>query len=146
MPPVQRARRTAFTLAELLVVLGMMAVLACVALPTAARARDARATRAAIREAAEAMALARDEALARRTMSTAQVDTATGTITVRANGRQVGRFTLGANHGVSLSVTRDSVAFDARGLGYGPANLTLVARRARAADTLVMSRLGRVRY
>ena len=32
------------------------------------------------------------------------------------------------------------------GLGYGAANLTLIARRGRAADTLVVSRLGRVRY
>jgi hypothetical protein len=47
---------------------------------------------------------------------------------------------------VSLSTSRDSLAFDVRGLGYGAANLTLVARRGAAADTLVVSRLGRVRY
>jgi hypothetical protein len=33
-----------------------------------------------------------------------------------------------------------------RGLGYGAANLTLVARRGRAAESLVVSRLGRLRW
>jgi hypothetical protein len=47
---------------------------------------------------------------------------------------------------VSLGTTRDSIVFDARGLGYGAANLTLVARRGSAAETLVVSRLGRVRH
>jgi hypothetical protein len=46
---------------------------------------------------------------------------------------------------VRLSTSRDSIAFDVRGLGYGAANLTLVARRGSAAETLVVSRLGRVR-
>ena len=55
------------------------------------------------------------------------------------------RYALGHAHGVSLVTTRDSIAFDARGLGYGAANLTLVARRGAAADTLVVSRLGRTR-
>ena len=52
---------------------------------------------------------------------------------------------LGHAHGVTLASSRDSLAFDVRGLGYGAANLTLVARRGRAAETLVVSRLGRVR-
>jgi hypothetical protein len=38
------------------------------------------------------------------------------------------------------------MAFDARGLGVGAANLSLVARRGRFADTLFVSRLGRLRY
>ena len=38
--------------------------------------------------------------------------------------------------GIRLSASRDSMAFDARGVGMGAANLSLILRRGRAADTL----------
>jgi hypothetical protein len=47
--------------------------------------------------------------------------------------------------GVRLSASRDSMAYDARGLGLGAANLSLVIRRGAAAETVFVSRLGRVR-
>ena len=53
---------------------------------------------------------------------------------------------VGFTHGVSLSSTRDSITFDVRGLGWGAANLTLSVRRGAAAETLTVSRLGRVKY
>ena len=53
---------------------------------------------------------------------------------------------LAIGYGVRISASRDSMAFDARGLGMGAANLSLVARRGRAVDTLFLSRLGRIRY
>jgi hypothetical protein len=52
----------------------------------------------------------------------------------RVAGVVLSRAALGHAHGVSLSSTRDSLAYDVRGLGYGAANLTLIARRGRAAD------------
>jgi hypothetical protein len=75
-----------------------------------------------------------------------RVDTAAATVALRARGVTLALHALGHAHGVTLSTSRDSIAFDLRGLGYGAANLTLVARRGSAADTLVVSRLGRGRY
>jgi hypothetical protein len=99
-----------------------------------------------VAEAAGALARARDEALARHVVVGVRVDTGQATVVLRAHGDRIALYALGHAHGVSLSTTRDSIAFDARGLGYGAANLTLVARRGTAADTLVVSRLGRVRH
>jgi hypothetical protein len=75
-----------------------------------------------------------------------RIDTATSSVSLRSRGESVRLDPVGRTYGVVLSATRDSIAFDARGLGYGAANLTLVARRGSAADTLVVSRLGRARY
>jgi hypothetical protein len=47
--------------------------------------------------------------------------------------------------GVTVEATRDSLAYGPDGLGVGAANLRLILRRGGAADTLSVSRLGRVR-
>jgi hypothetical protein len=50
-----------------------------------------------------------------------------------------------ALYGVRVTASRDSMAYDARGLGYGAANLSVVVHRGRVAETVYVSRLGRVR-
>lgn len=117
-----------------------------IALLEVRRYLDRLAVRNAVGEAAMVVARARTEALAQRAIVSLRIDTATATLALRARGETLVRHALGHAHGVSISSTRDSIAFDVRGLGYGAANLTLVARRGSAADTLVVSRLGRVRY
>ena len=52
---------------------------------------------------------------------------------------------LGSSHGVMLSASRDSMAYAPNGLGYGAANLTIILRRGESAETIFVSRLGRVR-
>ena len=49
-------------------------------------------------------------------------------------------------HGVTLSSTRVTITYSATGLGYGAANLTLTVARNLSADTIYVSRLGRVRH
>lgn len=107
---------------------------------------DHAAARAAIVEAASVVARARDEAVAQRTPVSVRIDTAAGALELSMAGVVRSRAALRHAHGVSLSANRDSLAYDIRGLGYGAANLTLVARRGRAADSLVVSRLGRLRW
>ena len=107
---------------------------------------DRAAARAAVVEAAAVVARARDEAVAQRTAMSVRFDTVADALELRAGGVVLSRAALGHAHGVSLSVNRDSLAYDLRGLGYGAANLTLVARRGRAAESLVVSRLGRLRW
>lgn len=107
---------------------------------------DRIATRDAVRAAGSAIARARDEAVALHTLVSIRIDTVAATLELSTRTGPFGRIALGDLHGVALSTTRDSITFDVRGLGYGAANLTLVARRGHAADTLVVSRLGRIRY
>jgi Tfp pilus assembly protein FimT len=139
-------RRWAYTIAELVVVLTVLALVCAIGVRAMGRQLDRVAAASAIGEAAGAVARARDEALARHAMVSVRIDTAERLLTLHAAGVRLARHALGHAHGVSLATTRDSIVFDARGLGYGAANLTLVARRGSAAETLVVSRLGRVRH
>jgi Tfp pilus assembly protein FimT len=143
--PRPSAARPALTLLELVIVLVIVGLLSVIVVHEAGRWLDRLAARAAVADAAGVIQQARDEALARHVLVSVRVDTARGELALRARGRLLAMHALGHAHGVTLASTRDSLAFDVRGLGYGAANLTLVARRGRAAETLVVSRLGRVR-
>ncbi|HET9013789.1 MAG TPA: GspH/FimT family pseudopilin [Gemmatimonadaceae bacterium] len=138
--------RCGYTLPELVLVVTIAGLASAIGARALARHLDRLAVQAAVAEAAGALARARDEALARHAVVGVRIDTPRATVTLRARGARPVAYALGHAHGVSLSTTRDSLAFDARGLGYGAANLTLVARRGAAADTLVVSRLGRLRW
>ena len=140
-----RTHRHGYTLVELVLA---MAIMACASLTGlhALRARlDHIAARDAVRAAGGMVARAREEAVALHTPVSVRIDTATATLELLSRTGTLGRLALGALHGVALATTRDSITFDGRGLGYGAANLTLVVRRGLAAETLVVSRLGRVR-
>jgi Tfp pilus assembly protein FimT len=134
------------TLLEVVMVLCIIGLVTVPVVHALAAQLDRIAVRSAIAEAAGAMARARDEALTRRTLVAVRIDERSATLALRAGEHALARYPLGHAHGVTLTSTRDSIAFDPRGLGYGAANLTLVARRGAAADTLVVSRLGRVRF
>src|SRR5690349_6607376 len=137
--------RPALTLLELVIVLVIIGLLSIIAVREAGHYLDRLATRAAVAEAAAVIQQARDEALARHAVVNVKIDTARAELAVRERGYQLAVHALGHAHHVALTTTRDSLAFDVRGLGYGASNLTLVAKRGRAAETLVVSRLGRVR-
>lgn len=138
--------RAGQTLVELSLVLAIIGLVSMIAVHEATLYLDRLAVRNAIAEAAAVVARARDEALAQRALVTLRVDTVAATLSLHARGQTLTLHALGHAHGVRLSTSRDSIAFDVRGLGYGAANLTLVARRGSASDTLVVSRLGRARY
>jgi type II secretory pathway pseudopilin PulG len=138
--------RPALTMLEMVIVLVVIGLVSIIAIQELGHYLDRLAVRTAVAEAAEVVARARDEALARHTLVSVSIDTSRGTLVLRARGEQLAVHALGHAHGVSLAATRDSLAFDGRGLGYGASNLTVIARRGRAAETLVVSRLGRLRY
>ncbi len=138
--------RPGLTLVELTLVITIIGLVSLIGLRQLQLHLDRIATRDAVHAAGGVVARARDEAVALRTPVSVRIDTGRATLELIAQGSTFGRAALGATHGVSLSTSRDSITFDVRGLGYGPANLTLVARRGSASDTLVVSRLGRVRY
>ena len=138
--------RSAFTLAEVVLVLVIMALTSLVGLRQIHLYLDRAATRNAVRAAGSVVARARDDAVALHTPVSVLIDTAAATLHLLSRTGSSVPTTLGDTHGVTISTTRDSITFDVRGLGVGAANLTLVARRGSASDTLVVSRLGRVRY
>jgi type II secretory pathway pseudopilin PulG len=140
------AARPALTLLELVIVLMIIGLVSIIAVREVGHYLDRIAARSAVSEAAEVIQQARDEALARHTIVSVKIDTAHAELALRERGSALAVHALGHAHRVSLSSTRDSLAFDVRGLGYGASNLTLIAKRGRAAETLVVSRLGRVRF
>lgn len=137
--------RPALTLLELVIVLVIIGLLSVIAVREAGHYLDRLAAKSAISEAAEVIHQARDEALALHDVVSVRIDTARDELALRSRGRSLAVHALGHAHGVALTTSRDSLTFDTRGLGYGASNLTLIARRGRAAETLVVSRLGRVR-
>jgi len=134
------------TLVELCLVLTIIGLVSTIAVRQLGLYLDRAAVRAAVVEAAAVVARARDEAVAQRAPVSVRFDTGADALELRMAGAVLSRAALGHAHGVSLSASRDSLAYDLRGLGYGAANLTLIARRGRAADSLVVSRLGRLRW
>jgi len=141
-----RNDRRGLTLIELCLVITIMGLTTMIASRQLGLYLDRAAARAAVAEAASVVVRARDEAIAQHAMTSVWFDTLAAAVELRARGTPISRAALGHAHGVTLSANRDSLAFDVRGLGYGAANLSLVARRGGAAETLVVSRLGRVRW
>ena len=139
-------RRGAFTLAEMVVVLLVVGVLLGLVFSRIGPATDRSAVRAAAMDAAAVFGAARNAAVYRRAVVAVVIDTARGTLVAHSDSTVLLRRDLRSSYGVQLSTSRDSMAFDARGLGLGLANLSLVARRGAAVDTVFISRLGRVRY
>ncbi len=139
------AQRAGTTVIEMLVVVAIVVIVAAIAIPRGARVRDGAAVRAAALDAEQALALARAQALGWHGAVAVRIDTAAARLELRRGRDLLLVRALGDAYRVRLSATRDSLAYDGRGLGRGAANLTLVLRRGSAAETLVVSRLGRVR-
>lgn len=137
--------RSGLTLVELALVMVIIALTSLIGMRQFHLYLDRVATRDAVRAASGVIARARDEAVALHTPVSVRIDTTSATLELLSRSGPFGRASLGELHGVALSTTRDSITFDVRGLGYGAANLTLVATRGRSSDTLVVSRLGRTR-
>lgn len=133
------------TLPELLVAVTIIGVLATVALTRTAGMRDRLSVRAAATETVATFAVARRWSLSRAARAAVTIDTAHATLVVRSYMDTIATRKLGDSHGVTLTASRDSMAYAPNGLGYGASNLTMVLRRGAAAETVIVSRLGRVR-
>lgn len=134
------------TVLELTVVLGVLAVLAALVAPRYSALRDALAVRSASTDLVQALALARRTALATRQNTAAIFDTAAGRISIRSSGQTMIRHDLTSSYGVRVGSNRDSLVYDSRGFGYGASNLTITVRRGGVVDSVVVSRLGRLRW
>ena len=137
--------RRGTTFIEIVVVLSLMTLMTAMVVPTLARLRDGIAVRNATAEATSAFAIARRQAIVRSAVAALGVDRPPGFITVTAAGEVLLQRNLEDAYGVSLSSTRDSTAYSPLGHGVGAANLSLVIAKGSVAETIFVSREGRVR-
>jgi len=137
--------RRGTTLPELIVVLTVVGVLSAIGLARMSALRDRLSVRAAATETVAAFALARRWSISRASRTALTIDSAASALLVQSYTDTIAHRRLGSSHGVTISATRDSMAYAPNGLGYGASNLTIVLRRGQAAETIFVSRLGRVR-
>jgi prepilin-type N-terminal cleavage/methylation domain-containing protein len=144
-PPRIAGAPRGVTLPELLIVLVLLGLVAAFALRAGAPLIDAARVRTAGDELRAAFATARALAALRAERAAVHVDATAGTVVVRLRADTALRRPLADLYGVRLTTTRDSMAYAASGLGWGASNLRVIARRGTFADTVTLSRLGRVR-
>jgi len=137
--------RRAFTLLELVTVLAVIGILAAVTIPRAARYVDGIAVHGAASEVSTACTLARHLAIQRSARASVGFDSAAASIAVHVGPDTVRVLHLGRVHGIRLRATRAAIAYGPTGLGYGASTATVIVARGSAADTIYVSRLGRVR-
>ncbi len=125
-------------------VIVMLACLAGLVMPSVHRIRDRAAVHGAGTEVISLLSHARHLAIARRERTAVRFNRS-GTVTLFSGADTLVRRDLRAAHGVTLTATRDSIAFSPTGRGFGAANTTVILRRGAASDTVIVSRLGRVR-
>jgi len=138
--------RHAFTIIELTVTLCILSILSAIAIPWAGSILDRVQVMSAAIEIESLFSAARHIAVARAAHATVDIDTIARSISVSVGSDTVRKREIGTAHGVQLSATRTRMSYSATGIGYGAANLSVVARRNRAVDTVFVSRLGRVRH
>jgi prepilin-type N-terminal cleavage/methylation domain-containing protein len=137
--------RRGFTLPELVVVCSFIALLAGVALPRARHVLDGLRLRQAAHEVAGAVTLARAAAIRRGAFAELIVDDSAGAVRVESDGETLWRRDLTRNHGVLVRASRDTIPYAPNGLGFGLANSTIVVSIGERAETVTVSRLGRMR-
>lgn len=140
-----RIARRGVTLAELVVVCTLTALVAGIAVPRTRELLDGLRLRQAAHEVAGALTLARAAAIRRASYSRVVVDSPNATIRVESDGDILLRRPLGRLHRVALRASRDTITYAPTGLGYGVANSTIVVSIGQRAETVTVSRLGRMR-
>ena len=138
--------RVGFTTVELLVVAAVTATLVAIAVPRFTWLRDSAQVHAATHDLVSTLGGARARAMGGRSRSAVHIDPRAGTVTVTQGADTLAWRSLGTLFGVTLRASRDSLAFDGRGLGVGAANTRVTIQRGNVTETVFVSRLGRVRH
>jgi prepilin-type N-terminal cleavage/methylation domain-containing protein len=137
--------RPGFTLLEILIVVTIVGLITGVALPRARALLDSIAVRAAVADAARTLELARHTAMTRGARATVVIDSAPARVTLLSDGDTIRYRDETAMSGVRFHATRPTVVYNQLGMGVGVSNLSLYISRGTVAETLTVSRLGRVR-
>jgi Tfp pilus assembly protein FimT len=138
-------RERAATLAELVVIIAIIALVTGFVLPPIKRGFDRLQTRAAAQATMQAFFAARANAIAQGRRTAVLLDARAARVVVVASGDTLFARAIGAIHGVAMTASRDSMTFFPDGLGLGAANVSVVLTRGAAADTVIVSREGRAK-
>jgi len=138
--------RMGFTIVETTVVIALIAALTAITIPRATGFIDSIEVRGAVTEIESMFSLARHTAIARGSQVTLTIDAPARTLSIAAGSQVIRAREVGLAHGVLLSTNRTSITYSPIGVGYGAANFSLIVSRGRVVDTVVVSRLGRVRH
>jgi hypothetical protein len=129
-------------MAEQLAVLAVTGILLALAIAPGLPLLDRIAVATAAQDIVDLLGTAREIALARQQLTAVHIAPVARQLVVQSGGDTLARTVL--PDGVRLESTRDSLAYAPNGLGYGAANLRVIVRRGDSADTITVSRLGRV--
>ena len=140
MQDFKRRSPFGYTVLELIIVLMIAGVLLAIAIPRALLSLDRMIVHSAAGDVAAILTSARALAIAGHAAVAVDIDSTSGMVRIRRGPEVVSSRSVGYAHGVFVRRNRDSLTFDAHGL-----NLSIVIRRGAAAETLFVSRLGRVR-
>ncbi|MCC6317409.1 MAG: prepilin-type N-terminal cleavage/methylation domain-containing protein [Gemmatimonadaceae bacterium] len=143
--PLPPPARLGVTLPELLLVIALLAIVAAMSLTRIAGLHDRLAARGAAGLLTRALFDARHAAWRLGTRVAVRVDTALGRATIGTMSGPLALHDLRTVFGVTLEATRDSLAYLPDGLAYGASNARFIVARGAAAETVTVSRVGRVR-
>jgi Tfp pilus assembly protein FimT len=143
VPLIRRRPRAGQSTIEQLAVLTITGLVAMIAIASGVPLFDHAAVHTAARETTDLLAYARDHAMATGQRTAVRLDAAARRVVVHAGADTIARGDF-AHTGVELRSSRDSLAYAPTGLGVGAANLRVILARGAVADTITVSRLGRV--
>lgn len=135
-----------FTLIEIVIVVTIAGLLSAITLARAGGFIDRIEVHGATMEVESMFSRARHIAIARGAQTTLDIDPARSTISIRGSNEVLSSRDVAATHGVDIDANRTSITYSPIGVGYGASNFTMTLSRGRAADTIYVSRLGRVRH
>lgn len=137
--------RRGVTLVEIVVVVALVAFSSAIATPRYLAFQQRLAARGAASLLTRALLDARHLAWRMGARTAVRVDTSSALVTVQHARGPIARHDLQQLFGVTVSATRDSVAYLPDGLGYGASNARFILALGSAAETVTVSRIGRVR-
>ena len=139
-------RRRGATILELTIILALLSGLCAIAIPRAGAFIDRIAVRGAVTDIESMFSLARHVAISRGSQAVLEIDAPSGVLSIRAGPDQILARDIAKAHGVAISSARASMTYSPIGVGYGAANFSMVVSRGSEADSIIVSRLGRVRH
>ena len=139
--------RGGFTIAELLVTIMIVALVAALGMPRLGRTMDWMATDAATRDVSTALAVARATAAMQgiRTRVVIAADSLRLDRWEPAQWVPLRRWPGPLSRGVSVDVSNPEVVFGPIGLAWGVSNTKVVLRRGTQVEVLTVSSVGRVK-